>query len=205
MSARNASRAGILALALLSGAVTPGCAAAGPEVLVRDLEGEWTNPFGGAPALVLVFADPQCPISNAYAPELRRLHEEFAPRGVRFWLVYADPTLSEAELRAHRSSFGYPMPALFDREHALVRRAGATLTPEACVFDSDGRLAYRGRIDDRYFAFGKQRPAPTTRDLQAAVEAVLAGERPATPWPPAIGCAIPGVTAAAVTLVPGSG
>jgi hypothetical protein len=160
---------------------------------VRDLAGRPLDPLASADAraIVLVFADPECPISNAYAPELRRLHGEFEPRGARFFLVYADRDRSLEELRAHATAFAYPMTAVFDREHELVERSGATLTPEACVFLPGGVLVYRGRIDDRYVDFGKQRAAPTTRDLKAALEAVLAGRAPAEPWPPAIGCAIP--------------
>jgi hypothetical protein len=160
---------------------------------VRDLDGRPLDPLGrgGAPATVLLFVDPECPISNAFAPEVRRLHDAFTPRGVRFFLVYADPRRSAEELRAHATSYGYPMPALRDAEHELVERAGATLTPEACVFRA-GELVYRGRIDDRYVDFGKLRAAPTSHDLRDALEAVLTGDWPAVPWPPAIGCAIPG-------------
>ena len=173
-----------LALALL-----PACTA----TRVRDLEGHPFDPLArsGARATVLVFTDTECPIANAYAPELQRLHAEFAPEGVRFFLVYADPARSAPQVRAHREAFGYPFPALLDPAHELVARSGATTTPEACVFLPSGELAYRGRIDDRYVDFGKQRAAPTTRDLRASVTAALAGQRTAPPWPPAIGCVIP--------------
>jgi hypothetical protein len=160
---------------------------------VHDLEGRRfeLQAASEARATVLVFTDTQCPIANAYAPEIRRLAEEFVPRGVRFFLVYADPERSADDVRAHRAAFAYPMPALLDPDHELVRRAGATRTPEASVFLPDGSLVYRGRIDDRYVDFGKQRAAPTKHDLGTALEAVLSGARPAHPWPPAVGCAIP--------------
>jgi hypothetical protein len=165
-----------------------------PETSARDLAGRPLDPLAaadGARAGVLLFADPECPISNAFAPEVARLHAEFAPRGVDFWLVYADRSRTAAEVREHARSFGYPMPALLDPEHALVRRTGAKVTPEACVFLPDGALAYRGRIDDRFADFGKLRAAPTSHDLRAALAAVLAGASPAEPWPEALGCAIP--------------
>ena len=160
---------------------------------VRDLEGRPLDPFAAsdARAIVLVFTDPECPISNAFAPELGRLYAEFAPRGVRFFLVYADPARSAAEVREHVQDFGYPIPAVLDGGHELAGRAGARTVPEACVFTAHGELAYRGRIDDRYVAFGQQRAAPTVRDLATALEDVLAGRAPATPWAEAIGCAIP--------------
>jgi len=160
---------------------------------VRDLEGRALDPLArtAARATVLVFSDTECPIANAYAPELGRLHAELAPRGVRFFLVFADPVRSASEVRAHHTAFGYPFPALLDPGHELVERCGASITPEACVLLPDGELVYRGRIDDRYVDFGKQRAGPTVRDLQAALLAVLAGARPVRPWAPAIGCSIP--------------
>src|SRR5215813_799998 len=35
-------------------------------------------------AIVVVFLGTQCPINNAFLPELARLHKQYAPRGVRF-------------------------------------------------------------------------------------------------------------------------
>lgn len=189
----------------IRGALVATLAAACATSGVRDLDGHTLDPLAGAKAAtVLLFVDPECPISNAYAPEVRRLHEEFALRGVCFWLVYADPERTPDEIRAHIEAYAYPMRALFDSAHELVERCGATLTPEACVFTAAGELVYRGRIDDRYVDFGKQRAAPTTRDLRAALEALLAGERPEQPWPGAIGCAIPGgPVQLTLTRVPG--
>jgi len=189
---RAAAASAVLATALLL-SVSCSSAAHAPAA-VCDLEGRPLDPLAAsdARATVLVFADPECPISNAFAPELGRLHADFAPRGVRFFLVYADRSRSSEALRAHAASFAYAMTAVRDGEHELVRRSGATLTPEACVFLPGGELAYRGRIDDRYVDFGRQRAAPTTHDLRDALEAVLAGRVPARPWPPAIGCSIPG-------------
>ena len=64
------------------------------------------------------------------------------------------------------------------------------MTPEAAVFDGVGRLAYHGRIDDRYVDFGVDRPAPTTHDLADAVTAVLAGAPVSRAAVPAVGCTI---------------
>jgi hypothetical protein len=79
-----------------------------------------------------------------------------------------------------------------DPDHALVKRAGVTVTPEAAVY-SGGRLVYRGRIDDRYAALGKARPEPTRRDLAAALEAALAGRPAPAKITRAVGCTISGL------------
>jgi hypothetical protein len=51
-------------------------------------------------------------------------------------------------------------------------------------------MLYRGRIDDRYVAFGKARPAPTRRDLEETLDALLEGKLPEPVTTTAIGCFI---------------
>jgi hypothetical protein len=142
---------------------------------------------------VFLLARTDCPISNRYAPEVRRLHQKFTSRGVRFWLVYPDPDESAGAIRKHLRRYGYPTGALRDPQHVFVRMTGATVTPEAAVFvpgREGAQLIYRGRIDDRYVEFGKIRPAPTRRDLERALEAILDRKPVASATLPAIGCRI---------------
>jgi hypothetical protein len=158
---------------------------------VLDLDGRAVDPLAGPGLTVLVFAAATCPISNRYAPALARLHARFAPRGVGFALVYPDAETPAEVLRQHAREHGYPFPALRDPRRALARRSGATVTPEAALFLPGRRLAYHGRIDDRFIDFGKERAAPTREDLAEAIEAALAGRRPPVESAPALGCAIP--------------
>jgi len=161
------------------------------EVRLDDLTGGTVDPFAGdAATTVVLFVRSDCPISNRYAPEVRRIWEELAPRGVAFWLVYVERDASAEALRRSTTAFGYPFPALRDTEHELVERTGATVTPEAAVFDADGRMVYRGRIDDRWAGLGRPRPAPTRHDLAEAAAAAAAGERLGPRTTRAIGCFI---------------
>ena len=68
---------------------------------VLDLEGRAVDPLDapGATAVVLIFTRTDCPISNRYAPEVRRLYERFHDRGVRFWLVYPDPGIYDLTIK----------------------------------------------------------------------------------------------------------
>ena len=163
-------------------------------VSVPGLDGTDVRPLAPADdgeATVLLFVMTDCPISNRYAPEIRRLHEQFAG-AARFWLVYVDVQRPVDELREHRASFGYPFRALRDVDGALVALAGATVTPEAAVFDAAQRLVYRGRIDDLFVSFGVARRAPRTRDLHDLLTRVAAGESVAFSETRAVGCYIPG-------------
>ena len=111
---------------------------------------------------------------------------------VRFWLVYVDAQRPVEELREHRASFGYPFGALRDVDGSLVALAGATVTPEAAVFDAEQRMVYRGRIDDRFVSFGVARRAPRTRDLHDRLSRIAGGETLAFSETRAVGCYIPG-------------
>jgi hypothetical protein len=146
--------------------------------------------IGALAMTVLIFVSIDCPISNRYAPEIRRLHDEFAGRGIRFRLVYPNPADGDAAVRKHLQEFGYPAIGERDGDHSLVKMAGATITPEAAVFDAQQRLVYRGRIDDRYVELGRERPAATQHDLRNALTALLAGETVNNPRTQAVGCFI---------------
>jgi ribosomal protein L35AE/L33A len=145
----------------------------------------------GTTAIVFLFTSTDCPISNRYAPEVRRIAEAFAPRGVKFRLVYPNPAETAEAIREHMSAFAYAgaTEALRDPAHALVKFAGATVTPEAAVY-AGGRIVYRGRIDDRHVDLGVERPAATRRDLFDALTAVVAGKAVAPPTTQAVGCFI---------------
>jgi hypothetical protein len=167
--------------------------AAAPAVRVRNLAGQLVDPLESSASVranVLLFISTECPYSNRSAPEIQRVMREFQPKGVRFWLVYPNSIETPALIRAHLKAFGYPEAALRDPAHDLVRLAHALVTPQAAVFDRNGTVVYRGRIDDRFVALGKERPTPTRRDLEEALTATLAGRAVATPTTQAFGCFI---------------
>jgi len=135
---------------------------------------------------VYVFTTTDCPISNRYAPEIRRLAAKFATRA-KFVLVYPVPADSAEKIADHRKKFGYDVPFVRDVEQKLVKMTGVTVTPEVALMQGS-QLLYRGRIDDRVVDFGKDRPAPTRRDLEMAIDAVLAGKPVAVKETRAVGC-----------------
>lgn len=176
-------------LAIVASLLLVSCRAAPPQAL--DLAGNPVDPFkSDAPATALLFVQTDCPISNRYAPTLARLHARFAPQGVTFYLVYPDRREDAAAIRQHGREYGLPGLALRDVQHTLVKRVGATATPEAVVLGVRGNVVYRGRIDDRYTAFDQVRPQPTRSDLANALEAALAGRSPDPSATEAIGCFI---------------
>ena len=153
--------------------------------------GTQPDPFAtGARVTVLLFVRTDCPITNRYAPELERIAEEFAREPVRFWLVYPDAATTASAIEEHIRAYHFPGEPLRDPRHELVKRAHATVSPEAAVFDARGELLYHGRIDDRYVDIGKARAAAQRHDLEEAIRAVLAGRRVAQSETRAVGCSL---------------
>ena len=138
------------------------------------------------PIRVLVFTTTDCPISNRYAPEIERLATKFKGQA-RFVLVYPVAADSPAMIRDHAKKFAYSIEAIRDTDQKLVKQTGVTVTPEVAVMQGT-QLLYRGRIDDRYVELGRERPSPTQRDLEAALEAVIAGKPIAVRETRAVGC-----------------
>jgi len=156
-----------------------------------DLAGTPVDPLrsaGGKP-VVLVFLRTDCPVSNRYAPTIQQISSRYAGQ-VSFWLVYPDKAESAATIQKHLQEYGYKVPALRDTRHALVKQGQVQITPEVAVFNASGELIYHGRIDNWYQDFGHRRPAPTTHELDDAVQAALGGRKPATATAGAVGCYI---------------
>lgn len=157
-----------------------------------DTNNRLVDPFQarGEKATVFIFVRTDCPISNRYAPEIERVASKYSKDGIAFWLVYPDGATSPQQIDQHRRDYHLSLEALRDPRHQLVKLAKVTVTPEAAVFLADGREIYRGRIDDRYVDFGKERPAPTMHDLENALKAVAAGSPISIATTRAIGCYI---------------
>ncbi len=163
-------------------------------VLVQSLSGQSLDALqapAGTKAIVFVFTSTDCPISNRYAPEVRRIAEAFASTGVVFRLVYPNPAEDAKAIREHMTAFSYAgaLEGVRDPRQALAKFAGATVTPEAAIV-VHGRVGYRGRIDDRFVDLGRERPAATRRDLFDALTAIVAGKRAPHARTQAVGCFI---------------
>jgi hypothetical protein len=157
-----------------------------------DLKGGMSDPLRaeGAKAVVFLFISVDCPISNAYAPEFRRLDADFTPKGIAFRIVYPNREESAQVIRQHIKDYEYPFKALRDPRHLLCQASGVRVTPEAAVFVFGRGWVYHGRIDDRNVELGRERTAVTHQDLRAVLGEIVDGKTPAVSSSRAIGCSI---------------
>lgn len=163
-----------------------------PQFSLTDTSGKLHSltEFAGKRAIVLLFVSTDCPLSNRYVPEMNRIQNAYASRGVAFYAVQGDATTPVGEVKKHVRDFGYSFPYLLDPRESLADFTGATATPEAAVLSPTGQLLYLGRIDNRLADYGQERYQATQSDLRESLEAILAGRPVPHPRTKALGCAI---------------
>jgi peroxiredoxin len=136
-------------------------------------------------ATVVLFIATQCPVSNAYNERMAQLAQEYQAKGIRFVAVNSNKQETLDEVGRHAKANGFAFPVVKDPNNVIADRWGALVTPEAFVLDAQGALVYHGRVDD-----SQQAGNVKSRDLKAALDAVLAGRRPENAETRAFGCTI---------------
>jgi hypothetical protein len=169
--------------------------AASPPEFGTDLQGQPVRQLAGpgVRVVVLIFAASDCPISNRYVPEIKRLTQKYGPKGVRVWWVYPNAGDTAKVVADHNRDYAITADTILDSKQSLVDMARATVTPEAAIFLVKGgelREIYHGRIDDRYIDIGQERPQPQHFDLEMAIFAALEGKTVPEPGGPPVGCSI---------------
>jgi peroxiredoxin len=157
-------------------------------IIWTDINGNGygANQLRTSSATVFVFVSTECPLASAYAPRLRELEAELFSRRVSFFLVNAHPTDTPDAMRTWARERNLTLPLVKDVGSALADRLGAKRTPEAVVVDRDGKIVYRGRIDDN-----KDPKLARKAYLREAVEAAIGGKPvAAASVPVADGCLI---------------
>jgi AhpC/TSA family len=121
-----------------------------------------------------------------------RLGHDYAGRGVGLVAISANdaanyPEDGPAGLKQQAETRGFTFPYLYDETQAVAHAYGAVCTPDVFLFDREGRLAYRGQIDDSRPRNGKP---VTGRDLRAALDLLIAGKPVPADQRPSVGCSI---------------
>ncbi len=144
------------------------------------------------PCAVVAFICNHCPFVKTIKPQLAEFGRYCEQRGVPMVAISSNDVVSHPSdgpllMAEDAERFAYPFPYLYDESQQVAKAFDATCTPDFFVFDRQATLAYRGQFDD-------SRPSndlPVTgRDLRAAVDALLNGERPSPQQTPSIGCNI---------------
>jgi peroxiredoxin len=146
----------------------------------------------GKQATVVMFICNHCPYVKHVQQELVRLAKDYQPRNAGFVAISSNDVGSYPEdgpdrMKATAKQLGYPFPYLYDESQEVARAYQAACTPDLFVFDRDLKLVYRGQLDDS--RPGNKVPV-SGKDLRAALDAVLAGQRVSADQKPSVGCNI---------------
>jgi hypothetical protein len=176
-----------------------------PAFLPVTVAGQGLKPFldlTGTKATVVIFVGAACPISNGYAPEYAKLAKSLKAQGGQLVLVYSNPgDANEAE--AHAARFGLTEAVrVLDEDQALMKKLGATMTPEAFVLDEKRVVRYCGALDDKYVERGKPKAGVREKFLENAAQQVLAGKFVLLPRTEPFGCDIEKIKAVALKDAP---
>jgi peroxiredoxin len=156
-----------------------------PDIKLPDLDGkEHSIHDQRGKILVLVFWSAECPWSKRADELIQSWRAEWGQQ-VLVWMIAANA--NEGRNLIQRVAQERSLETvLIDGSHRLVDQFGAVTTPHCFLLDEEGRLRYRGAIDDITF---RQRNA-TRFYLKDAVAALQSGESPDPADTPGYGCTI---------------
>ncbi len=148
--------------------------------------------YAGAPALLVAFICNHCPYVVHLRDALCDFAREFAAQGLATVAVSANdagryPDDAPEKMTAHAKRYKFPFAYLYDAGQDTAKAYRAACTPDFFLFDGGGALVYRGRFDG---SSPGNNVALSGGDLRAAVEATLAGRKPAAEQLPSLGCSI---------------
>ncbi|MEW5876814.1 MAG: thioredoxin family protein [Acidobacteriota bacterium] len=155
----------------------------GKEVTLKELM--------GAKGLLVIFSCNHCPWVKAWQARMVALGNEYSQKGVGVVAVNSNdvtayPDDDMEHMIAQAKEHGYRFPYVMDATSDVARAFGATRTPEAFLFDAQGKLVYHGAIDDN-----AEKPQEVKKTYLAdALAAVVAGKPVPVAETKALGCSI---------------
>ena len=133
-----------------------------------------------------MFTCNSCPVAQEYEDRIVAFADKYKDRvavvAVNVNTVRED-RLDAMKKRAGKKKFTFPY--LYDETQKIARDYGAAYTPEFFVLTKDRKVAYMGAMDDKTKA-----DEVKEKYLDAAVDAVLKGEKPPKGETIAHGCMI---------------
>jgi len=147
--------------------------------------------FRGRKGLLVMFICTHCPYVKHIEKGLAKLGNDYAGKLGIVAISSNDaknyPDDNPTGLQKQAETVGFKFPYLYDESQTVARAYGAACTPDIYLFDKDFELVYRGQFDGSRPGNG----VPVTgKDLRAALDAVIRGEKPDADQKASIGCNI---------------
>lgn len=146
----------------------------------------------GKKATLIMFICRHCPYVKHVEQELAKLGNDYLKKGVAVIAISANdaenyPDDAPPKLKSQAEQLGFAFPYGFDETQSVAKDYRAACTPDFFLFDDKLALVYRGQLDDS--RPGNNLPV-TGKDLRAAIDIVLAGDKPGQEQKSSVGCNI---------------
>ncbi len=119
----------------------------------------------------LIFWSANSPLIKSYEYRLIGLFSDFALKGIQFFGIASNVDETPDQIRRAQADRKIPFPILLDPESKIADYLAATRTPEIFIIDRDGRLAYRGGIDNESWANHQ----PTKHYVRDVLDQLISG------------------------------
>ena len=156
----------------------------------KDIPAPIPDLIQGNNASVFVFLAPDCPLSQNYTLTLNTLQAQFRTNSVGFYGVVPGDHFQKEEIDSFVRKYKIDFPVLPDRDLDLAEFFDATKTPEVFAADSEGKIVYRGAIDNWADGLGQHRQVITANYLLDALGSVIRNEDVQVKATEAVGCFI---------------
>lgn len=148
----------------------------GKNISAKDLK--------GSKGTVVVFLSAQCPVVKGYLERIQIVAKDYSGKGINFVGINSNSTESLDGVKSDAEK-NFKFPVLIDTGNKIADKWGATVTPEIYFFDAEGKLAYRGAIDN-----DRRGENITKNYLRDALDNSLVGKAIAEKETNAFGCTI---------------
>ncbi|HOU75478.1 MAG TPA: thioredoxin family protein [Tenuifilum sp.] len=167
-----------------------------PDFRLKNVDGKMVSmaDYPQAKGFIVIFSCNHCPFVKAYEDRMIALHQKYESKGFPVIAINSnDPEVVPEDSfdkmieRAQQKKF--PFVYLFDEGQKIYPLYGATRTPHVYILSkkaNDLVVEYIGAIDDNY----KDASAVKEKYVENAVDALLAGKKPAVTETKAVGCSI---------------
>jgi predicted neuraminidase len=120
----------------------------GPVKVLDDANNELTiSNFGERPVTAVLFLSGRCPATERSIEAIIRLYQKYRLRDVLYVGVCSNAVEKAPELQEFARNRGVVFSIYQDPKGAIAKQLGASVTPEVCLFDREGRFVYRGGAD----------------------------------------------------------
>ncbi len=136
-------------------------------------------------ATVIAFLSAKCPCSASHETALKKLFEEFSPRGVQFIAIHSNLDEACDFTKAHFEKSAFPFPVIQDRSNQFADTFGALKTPHIFVIGPKGAPLFQGGIDDSH-----NESEAKKHYLKDALTSIAEGKAPPLKSVRTLGCVI---------------